>query len=186
MYALVSLLNGEPRDELHALCGDLRREFCACGLYVTTFAHVSYQVAAAYNLEQLGPTLVALASQVTPFKARLTGLGVFTGDNPVVFIPVVRNSALTRLHQLLWEHVAEIATDLAGYYHPERWIPHVTLVRGDVDHENLGQIVRRLSEHDVNWEVTIDHIALIFDRDTEQGTQFVIPLKGNRRFAEQT
>jgi 2'-5' RNA ligase len=114
------------------------------------------------------PILQRLAGQSSEFQVRTTGLGIFGGLQPVVFIPVVRSSELTRFHQALWQAISQAGSGIVDYYHPDQWVPHITLAHGDLDLGNLPDVVHFLSERSFNWEILVDNIALIYDAGTEQ------------------
>ncbi|HEX9115563.1 MAG TPA: 2'-5' RNA ligase family protein, partial [Anaerolineae bacterium] len=102
MDGIVSLLDNQHRDRVQALWAELEREFGLRGVFATRFPHFSYHVAEVYHNDRLAPILARFAPSHAPLLARTTGLGIFTGAQPVVFIPVVRTPNLTRLHQELW------------------------------------------------------------------------------------
>jgi len=106
-------------------------------------------------------------------------LGIFTGAVPVIYIPVVRSLELTRLHETLWKEISPLASGAQEYYHPDQWMPHITIGFGDINKENLPSIVRRLNELDLTWEITVNDIAYIQDTGTEQvlRVRFDIPQK---------
>lgn len=49
------------------------------------------------------------------------------------------------------------------YYHPEQWVPHVTLAHGDIRQEQLAEAIRVLSQWDFTWQITVDNVALLYD-----------------------
>ncbi len=91
---------------------------------------------------------------------RTAGLGIFTGPQPVLYIPVVRSPELTQFHQALWQRVSRVGNRIQAYYHPDQWMPHITIGFGDTGSEKLSQIVRYLGERDFHWEITVDNVAL--------------------------
>jgi hypothetical protein len=54
------------------------------------------------------------------------------------------------------------------YYHPNQWIPHITIGFGDISKDNLSQIIPFLAERDFNWEITVNNLAFIYNTGTEQ------------------
>jgi len=98
----------------------------------------------------------------------MAGLGVFPGDHPVLYIAVVRSLALSVLHQKLWRELAGASTGAVEYYHPERWMPHITIADGDVLKDHLPEVVRLLSARAFDWEIEVTNLSLIYDTGTIQ------------------
>jgi 2'-5' RNA ligase len=146
----------------------LARNFNVRSKATTPYPHFSYQVAESYDLDALEPVLRRFAENSGGFRVRTTGLGLFTGPKPVLYVPVVRSTALTRFQRELWPELAKVAQGVSDYYHPENWIPHITLAMNNLDGDNLPEITRWLSHRDFNWEIDITNLALIHDTDTSQ------------------
>lgn len=161
MHSVVSLLDQEHYKLVEDLWAELAREFAVRGIYVQPRPHFSYQVATRYNVKSLEPVLQRFAASKTSFKVRTGGLGIFPGPHPVLYIPVVRSSELTQFHEALWQEIFNTGSGILDYYHPARWVPHITIGIGDMNKDNLSQIVRFLAERDFYWEITIDNIALV-------------------------
>ena len=74
-------------QELEARCGLL-------GVKTTPFPHVSWQVTEAYELPLLEKVLGSFTRQVQPFTIHTTGLGLFTGENPILYISILKDEPL--------------------------------------------------------------------------------------------
>jgi hypothetical protein len=79
----------------------------------------------------------------------------------VLSILVARGPALAQLHATLWRELAGIGASVSDYYHPARWIPHITLVFGDATPATLAAATGHLSARDLTWRLTIDNLAFI-------------------------
>jgi hypothetical protein len=163
MLGVVSLLDNKHCQLVGDLWAELAQECAACGVYASPYPHFSYQLATHYDAEQLELVLQRFAAERVSFRVRASGLGIFTGSQPVLYIPVVRSLELTQFHAALWQEISSTASGISEFYHPSRWIPHITLGIGDMHKDNLSRIVRLLAERDLNWEITVDNIALIHD-----------------------
>jgi 2'-5' RNA ligase len=163
LHGIVSLLDGEHYAAVEALWAELEREFGLQGIYVTPYPHFSYQVAADYEVERLTAILQRFALQSRAFRASTAGLGVFTGPQPVLYVPLVRSLELTQYHQSLWQAVAPAARGPVAYYQPARWLPHITLAHGDLDRERLAEVLRYLGDRPFSWEITVNNLAFIYD-----------------------
>jgi hypothetical protein len=168
MHGIVSLLDNDYYQLVEELWAELEREFSVQGVYVTPYPHFSYHVAQVYDVDKIEPVLQRITSNITTFKVRTSGLAIFTGASPVLYIPVVRSLELTQLHQELWEQISTASSGIVEYYHPEQWMPHITIGFGDISKENLSQIIPFLAERDFNWEITVNNLAFIYDTGTKQ------------------
>ncbi len=168
MNGIVSLLDKDHYQLIEDLWAELEREFSIRGVYITPYPHFSYHVAQHYDVEKLEPILKRITSNITTFQVRTSGLGIFTGTSPVLYIQVVRSLELTQLHEELWRELSTAGSGIQQYYHPEQWMPHITIGFGDINKDKLSQIMPVLATRDFNWEITIDNISLIYDTGTKQ------------------
>ena len=122
-----------------------------------------------------------IASATPAFRIRTSGLGVFTTVvHPVIYITVVRDQVLSDFHQRVWQEVEEVSTGAVVHYHPERWIPHITLAQGDLVRGHLPEIVSLLSERDFAWEIEVGNLSLIYDNGVKQGVEVSLNLEAVR------
>src|SRR6266571_8585357 len=173
MHGVVSLLDYKHHQLVKDLWAELAREFAVSKVYKAPEPHFSYQLARHYNVKSLERVLRRFAASKTSFQVRAGGLGIFTGTHPVLTIPVVRSPELMQFHEALWQEISSTGSGIEDYYHPSRWMPHITIGIGDINKDNLPQIVRFLAERDLNWEITIDNIGLIY-------SSILFPLVGTR------
>jgi len=168
MHGVVSLLDDEHYALVEHLSDELETELGVRALYNTPLPHFSYHVAEGYDVDLLDSILRRLASGCTKFRVRTAGLGVFSGDHPVLYVPVVRSPLLSALHQKLWWGLAVAGAGTVEYYHPERWMPHITLADGEVLKDHLPDIVRMLNARAFDWEIKVNNLSLICDTGTAQ------------------
>jgi 2'-5' RNA ligase len=168
MHGVVSLLDAEHSGRVEALWTELDKEFGVRGIYVTPFPHFSYQVAERYEVEALASSLQGIARDTSPFRVRTAGLGIFTGPEPVLYVPVVRNSELSAFHGRVSREASRAASGALDYYAPHNWMPHITLAQSDVDGDVLSRVVRAASGRNLAWEIRIDNLSLIYDTGSGQ------------------
>jgi 2'-5' RNA ligase superfamily len=161
MQGIVSLLDGEARDRIDQLWEELRRDFGVRGIHSKRFPHFSYHVADEYDLTKLRPDLEQLAGATLQFPAQTSGIGIFTRKEPVIYLPVVRSKELQHIHSGVARLAEPLAAGINEYYAPDIWIPHITIAEGDVDILILPEIVRRLGERNLRWELPITNLAVI-------------------------
>ena len=162
MQGIVSTLDKAHNARIESLWSELEHSLglkYACVAY----PHFSYQVAEGY-LPGVESALRALAAQSKPFEVTASGLGIFTGERPVLFVRIVRDAQLTEFHDTVAEAVAPYVRGLhANHYGHEHWIPHITLAIQDLTHENLPDAIRLLSRRSFNWTIMVDNLSLVLD-----------------------
>ena len=125
-----------------------------------------------YDFDALQPAMAKLASELSPFTVRTTGLGIFTGKNDIVlYVNLVKDETLLQRHQIIWKAATPYTTQPVPYYAPENWMPHITLGHGDVDEEGLACATRLLAREDFNWQIQIDNLLLVYQPDGETGVE---------------
>jgi 2'-5' RNA ligase len=164
MNGIVSLLDNTTYQTVEEIWAELDRELGLRGIYITPYPHFSLHVAEQYDYTQLELLLARFAAETPTFQATTAGLGIFTGPLlPVVYITVTRSPLLTKLHQALWPLVEPVSAGINAYYHPDRWIPHITLGHGDITWENLPDVIRLLNGRNFAWTIPINNLAILAD-----------------------
>lgn len=179
MYAVVSLLDEQHTKAVEDIWAELRREFGLQAVYEAPFPHVSYQSAEQYDAEVLMPIVQRLAQTTPAFRVRTRGLGIFTGLLPTLYIPVVRAPGLSRLQRTLWDDLTPTAFGVSAHYHPDTWMPHITLALRDTGGETAHAVGRLLAERDVDWDIGLDNLALIGDTGARHELIARFPLGGD-------
>ena len=167
--AVVSILDESHYAQVEALWDLLENE---CGLRAmreVAVPHFSWHIAEDYDFEALKNDLQAMVQKVEPFEVTTNGLGVFTGDRPVVYLQVIRSPQLASMHRILWESVQAYSTGLNPYYAPDAWMPHITLASRDVDVDSLACVMRQLGERAFNWKIRVDNYALVVQEEGQTG-----------------
>jgi 2'-5' RNA ligase len=169
VHGIVSLLDPMHDGKVKALWSSLENECGLIGIKITPIPHFSWHVAEDYNLTRLVPILQGLSEATIPFTVRTTGIAVFTGSRPVIYIPVVRDANLTVLHQQIWQRAGEASSHPSPFYAPQSWLPHITLAHGDVDRQASLCALEKLAGRDFSWEIQIDNFALVMQQDDAVG-----------------
>jgi len=179
MHGLVSLLPTPYYELVETLWQELERQYNLNGIHVTPLPHFSWQIASDYDIKELETIIKGIAEVTPPIKVHTTGLALFTGLHPVIYVPVVKDAQLLRLHTLIWKEVEPAAEGLSPYYNPLNWMPHISLAYQDVSTENIGAVMKNLSFQSYDWEMVVDNISLIYEPDGEIGAlKFRVPLAG--------
>lgn len=163
MDGLVSLLPEPYYKQVEIIWDELEDAFQLSGIRVTPYPHFSWQIAENYDNLRLENEIRKIGSETQRFSVRTSGIGIFSGPQPVIYIPVVKNQALIDFHAHLWELAAPttIGESPCAYYHPEYWMPHISLAYSDVNVDNIAQVMTYLAFQSFNWEMEIDNLAFI-------------------------
>ncbi len=169
MHAIVSLMDEHHYALIEDLWRELEHECGLTGIAFTPIPHFSWHISSEYDFKRLEPALEALAESATRFTVRTSGLGLFTGASPVIYIPVIKDLQLARFHQRVWDQVHPFAVGESSHYAPEVWIPHITIAHGDVDRPKLGCAMQKLAFQAIDWEIQVDHLAIVYQYSGQVG-----------------
>jgi 2'-5' RNA ligase len=163
MQAIVSALDDLARERVEEIWGELKAVFGLKSVIGSTDPHFTYQVAERYDADAVDRALSSVAELEPPFDAETRGLGVFRGDETVLYLAVVRDTSLERIHERVWAETSDGATGLRAYYAAETWVPHITLAIGDVEEQELPEIIRFLGRREYRWRVPVTNLCFIPD-----------------------
>jgi 2'-5' RNA ligase len=166
MEGILSLLDSSHSQQVKEIWADLEEHFGLRGVLEFPYPHVSFQISEGYSLETIQERMHDTVARFKPIQVRTAGLGLFVNPAPVLYIPVVRATALDRIHRLLWKAFPPLKGD-GGFYSPNQWMPHISLAVGDLKSEMLPDVIRRLAARDFHWEITLDNLA--FAANTGEG-----------------
>jgi len=169
LQAVVSLLDEKHTLRVQHLWDELEERFEVEGVFRTPVPHFSYQVAEDYDVDHLKRALAEAVRDQPPFSISTSGLGIFTGSRPTIYVPVIRTAALSAFHERIYPALAQSATNLRPYYTPLYWAPHITLAMAEIAPQTIAQILQHFSRRDFTWEIVVDNVALICDTCGEEG-----------------
>jgi len=182
MHGVVSILDSSTYSKVKAVWSTLQAECGLRAIWEVPFPHFSWHLAKSYDFENLQVKLRELALEVEPFEATANGLGIFTGELPVIYLPVVRSPRLTTVHQMLWDCTMADGFAFSRLYAPKDWVPHITLANHDVDGEGLACVLRTLGKRKLRWRIQVDNFAIILHEDGRPGQiHSKYPFQGQNR-----
>ncbi len=158
---VVSLLDDEYNGRIEIIWQKLEDRFGTETIQRTPYPHFSYHVAENYEVNPVSDALTDVVQEMRPFTVRTAGLGVFTGGEPVLYIAMVRDPQLSALQQRIYEIASSNADSTFAYYHPQKWVPHITLLRGGLNPSSLSQVIEMLQGHNFHGEIRVDALALL-------------------------
>lgn len=168
MHSLISLLDKKSSCKIEALWQSLEQDHKLTAIQMTPIPHFSWQIAAHYDWERAQLFLDELARDISPFSVRTAGLGLFSGDKPVLYLALIKDRILLEIQALLWQSFAEVARGASPNYHADAWMPHITLAQGDLTPANVGEVVKTLAFEPFIWDVEINTLGLLRQNDGEQ------------------
>ncbi|MDB5261606.1 MAG: hypothetical protein JWQ14_887 [Adhaeribacter sp.] len=162
MIAIVSLLDEEHSRKVKSLIDQIEEHFGLTGVQMTPYPHITWLLAdLGGEFQNLKECLRQVAGKAVPFNILTTGLGIFTGENPVLHIPVVRNQATNNFHYVLFRQVSKLGVGIPKYYQPDAWVPHFSLALADTNPEVVAEILQWLNEQNFNWNIHINNLAIM-------------------------
>ncbi len=179
MHGLVSLLPSPFYERVEALWDRLERRCGLNGIRVTPYPHFSWQIAEGYDFDRLEAAMQQVAAHTKLFAVKTAGLGIFSGENPVVYLPVARNSWMAQLHGEIRHAVNGLGTGVSEYYNNDNWAPYISLAYGDLDRQTLPEVLDELAFESFGWEFEVDNISLIVEPEGQVGQlKWRIPFSG--------
>lgn len=179
MHGVVSILEEPHHGQVVQLWEALKREFGVGQPQTTAVPHFSYHISPEYDLASLAQILRETAAATPPFTVKTSGIGIFLGEKPVVYIPVARTPTLLALHSQLWPRLDAISQNAPDYYTPANWFPHITLGHDDITPDNLGPIVTWLNSQSLTWDIQVSNLTLLHDAGSRHVPLHRSELQGN-------
>lgn len=164
MLGVVTTLSDPHRQQILQLWQELKARFNVDHPGATCIPHFSYHISPEYDIDALKQILQETAVSTSPFTLKTTGIGIFSGENPVVYLPIGRTPQLQAVHNALWVRLPDIACGEApesNYYNAFNWFPHVSLGQSNITTENLGAIVTWLNSQSLLWEIEVNNLILL-------------------------
>ena len=176
MVAVVSLLDADHTKIVNEIIEDLEQTFGIRGVQITADPHITWLICEVGKLKQLKAYLSHISTQINPIKVNTTGLGIFPGENPVIFVPVIRADGFNQVHATLYEGIRAFSKHTVNFYNPDQWVPHISLALRDTTPELLPAIITHLNKRTYNWQIELNNISILrkeFDQ-FRQDTTFLL------------
>ena len=177
MLAITSLLNPRNAQRINRIIKELDTKFDLDDVQATPDPHLTYLLTGTRRLNDLKDVLREVAATTPPFSAYTTGLGVFPGKNPVIYVPVLRSNDLNLLHQRVLDVTAPLCRP-SPYYGADRWLPHISLALHDTTPDLLGPVLGYLNQETYNLHLNVNNLALLRKKGDLFVREEVFELKG--------
>ena len=164
LYAVISELDNDSSVVVKSIWAKLRD---ACGLkaiYDLPTPHFSWFVAETLDLPRAKGIIADLAAQHLALTSHVFGLGIFSGNRPVLYLPIVKSQAMIALHNQIWDKLGSMAGLANGYYSPAFWLPHITLAINDLRRENLACALESVAFEQVELTISASTLILVVQK----------------------
>lgn len=160
MFVIFSEIDPEAANQVSRLWYALRKSCGLKAIYNVPRPHVTWFAADQINSSNVEQILIIMAEQTKALSLRTFGFGIFSGENPVLYLPIVKTKAMFNIHQQLWDQLCQQCNGHQSYYEPSKWVPHITLALKDLNKNNLTCAVNAIAFKPLELLIHIDAIAL--------------------------
>jgi 2'-5' RNA ligase len=167
--AVVSLLDTQTQTLVQAQWDRLENQCGLNGIRITPYPHISWQVAASHEPDALDAALTQQAQASFPFSIQTAGLGIFSGPEPILYLAVVKTRPLMDFQHAIWDLAEPYGMRINPNYHPESWIPHITLAYHDINPANIGCMLQNFAFTKYDWSIRLDNLAHVTQAGDEVG-----------------
>lgn len=179
MYSIISTLDPEADSKVNQLRAWLIDRNPSLGNTLLLDPHVSWLGAEEMDVRTVGEMLTRMAHTLSPLYLVTTGFGVFSGRNPVLYLPIVKTTELAKLHASLWDLLSSEVKVSNLMFRPEQWLPHITvLYLGEQENESLGRTMADLIKMEFYLHFTIDHFRIAYIEGDHYGQKSVHRFNG--------
>jgi len=173
MQAIATLLNRNTDEKTKKMWQDLEKTCDLSGIKIPQDPHFSWFVAEEFDEPGLKNEFLDLSTQLTEFEISTNGIGLFTGENPILYIPIVKTRKLLELHEEIWKLLSPLGVKLSAVYQPEHWIPHITITSDKTSPANIHCIVEAILHLPMTITIPVNNLALIYADEDSAGIKFV-------------
>lgn len=161
MLAVASLLDQEYTEKVNLIIDQLDSIFGLKGVQLTPYPHLTWLTTDVSKMSVLKNYLQDLAEHAKPITVRTMGIGIFPGDKPVIYIPILRTEDVNKVHNRLYQEIGKFSDELGHFYNPDLWMPHLTLALGDTSSWSLAPILHYLNQFRFDWDIKLDNLCII-------------------------
>ncbi len=119
MVAVTSLLDPEHTALVNDLIDALQSKFGLSTVKTTPYPHLTWFTTEIADLTDLKDLPYAFSEQSQPFVINTTGIGIFPGVSPVIYIPVLRTNTVNQYHAELYRRVSAMCGEMGRLYDPD-------------------------------------------------------------------
>jgi 2'-5' RNA ligase len=130
-------------------------------IYTLPTPHFTWFTAEALDISKTSSILAKLAACSQRLSTYVFGLGIFSGKQPVLYVPIVKTQAMIDLHNEIWQQVQDHCDRPNDYYSPPHWLPHITLALRDLRPDNLACVLESVAFEPVEMTITAENFIIV-------------------------
>lgn len=165
MYAIISELDTQSSVLVKDLWGRLRE---ACGLmaiYKLPTPHFTWFAADTLDVAAVEEIIADLSARSEELISYVFGFGIFSGERPVFYLPLVKSQTMIDLHNEIWSQVISYSRGRNRYYSPNFWLPHITLAINDITKESLACALESVAFEPVEMKISTNNLIVVAQED---------------------
>jgi len=173
MQAVATLLDRNADDQTQEMWQALEKACGISGVKIPKDPHFSWFVAEKFDEARLKARVAELVHELTCFEINANGVGLFTGERPILYIPIVKTRQLLETHERIWDLLAPLGENRSEVYSPDSWIPHITIASDESSLSSFGCILDALFHQQLTMTIPVNNISLIYSDELSAGINFV-------------
>lgn len=173
MQAIATLINANSDLTATTMWKALTSACSLSGIKIPQNPHFSWMVAERFEENPVREAFADFARKVESFEVHTTGLGIFTGEKPILYLPLVKTESLLKMHGELWRALFQTGTNQNTVYHPDQWIPHVTVISEEMPVQQFACVFESIVSLDLKLTICVNNLSLIYSNQEEAGIKFI-------------
>jgi len=157
-YAIELYLDDESISKIDKIRSEFKKN--KINIDEGTEPHVTLSIYKDLPLDDFENKLKIFAKEIQSFKIIYSSVGIFTNDNPVIFLAPVVTSKLLDVHKKFHNYFKEYNDIAWDYYKPNQWVPHSTLCM-NLSEEILKKSTGIISNIKLPIETIIEKIGIL-------------------------
>ena len=174
MFALISELSETAAVQVMHLWRRLNQSCGLEGIFNYPNPHFTWFSAETLEVERCSPILEILTQEASPFDVLTSGLDIFEGEGPVMYLPVIKSPQLQKLHQAIWNQIMPYGKGVNNFYSPEEWVPHITLALRDLTMKNLPCAKQSIVHETLEIVTTVETISIVKSENQSTGETLAV------------
>ncbi len=169
MYAIISEIDNQSSEKVSRIWDQLS-EICGLeAIYTFPIPHFTWLVAEEMDITQAKSIIKLMSTKTSSIRTFTFGLGIFSAEQPVLYLPMVKTNDMVHLHQGIWGQMGPHCKEMNMYYSPSLWMPHITLALKDLNKKSLACAVDAYAFEKVELSVMMSSIAIAESEDKQMG-----------------
>jgi hypothetical protein len=177
-YGIAALLDETGTEFIQSIWHDFEREFGIKHPFANPVPHITHIQAEEIRQDDLQTALTSFAANQAPYTLHASGLGIFTGEKTAVYVALVRNLQLNKIHSRLINTLYSTIEGMSEDHLINYWMPHISLLIPGMAEEQLTDVMRFLVGKSFKRDVTVNRLALLDGSDKSASPRFTVQLTG--------